>query len=441
MTLKSNPARYVLMAVEVAVFLTLVTWVSKSYVAKLFLDPPNLENLQRAVRVDPSDADLQLRLARTYQYEPAAADPDKASEHLLRALQLDPYDPQAWLELGGALEFQGKTTEAENCLRRADSLAPNLPVYQWAIGNFFLLHGNTREAFQHFRVVLKGTKEYNEMLYDTAWKASGDARTILEQLIPDSPGPEFDYLAYLIRHQRLPALHDLWQRIMLSPEPFPPAWASGYIDQLIASGRPEEADQVWTDLITKGLIKAPERGAEHNLLINGNFEEEVLNMGFGWRILPVEGVYAGVDPTTYHSPGHSLSVEFPGNQNVGYAHVLESVLVEPNRTYQLQGFMKTEGITTDSGPRLQVRDYYSPAALDKASEGLTGSSVGWVPVTLEFTTGPKTRLIVVSLTRFPSQKINNMIKGKVWIDDLVLSGVSAPTRREKPKATVRGVWP
>lgn len=441
MTLKSKPAKYALMAIEAAVFLTLVTWVSKSYLAKLFSDPPKVENLQRAARLDTGDADLQLRLARIYQYEPASADPDKASEHLLRALQLDPYDPQAWLELGGALEFQGKTAEAENCLRRADSLAPNLPAYQWAIGNFFLLHGNIPEAFQHFRVVLKGTKEYNEMLYDTAWKASGDAGTILEQLIPDSPGPEFDYLAYLLRHQRLPALHDLWQRIMLSPEPFPPVWASAYIDQLIALGRPEDADQVWTDLINKGLIKAPDRGAEHNLLINGNFEEEFLNMGFGWRILPFEGVYAGIDQTTYHSPGHSLSVEFPGNQNLAYAHVLEWVEVEPNHTYQLKGFMKTEGITTDSGPRLQVHDYYSLAALDKASEGLTGTSVGWVPVTLEFATGPKTRLIVVSLSRFPSQKIDNMIKGKVWIDDLVLTSVAAETPREKPKASERGVWP
>src|SRR2546425_2041038 len=49
-----------------------------------------------------------------------------------------------------------------------------------------------------------------------------------------------------------------------------------------------------------------------------------------------EGVYAGIDPTIYHSPGHSILVEFSGNQNVSYAHVMEFVPIEPNRSYQLQ---------------------------------------------------------------------------------------------------------
>jgi tetratricopeptide (TPR) repeat protein len=442
MTLSSKPGKYVLMAIEIAVFLGLVIWVSKAYVASVVSNQSKLESLRRAAQFDPGNADLQLKLARIYQYEPAAIDSDKASEHLRRALQLDPYDPQVWLELGTALDFQGKTTEAEACLRRADWLAPNLPIYQWSIGNYFLLHGNVPEAFQHFRVVLKSSENYNDTIFDIAWKASGNARTILEQLIPDSPVPEFSYLNYLISHQHLDATYDLWRRIVQSPEPFPPASASRYIDQLIASRHPEDAYQVWTDLITKGLIKAPERGGEQNLLINGNFEEEILNLGFGWRILPLEGVYAGIDPTIYHSPGHSILVEFSGNQNVSYAHVLEFVPIEPKRSYQLQGFMKTEEITTDSGPRLQVHDYYHPEALNKFSEGLMGSSVGWVPLTLEFTTGPKTQLIVVSLSRPPSQKLDNLIKGKVWIDDLVLTRVSATTPRVRPKpSTEPGVWP
>src|SRR5208337_3881603 len=100
----------------------------------------------------------------------------------------------------------------------------------------------------------------------------------------------------------------------------------------------------------------------------------MLNFGFAWRIVPMEGVYAGLDTSNYHSPSHALLVQFSGNQNVFYGHVLQYRMVSPGQAYRLHAFMKTEGITTDSGPRLQVYDAYSFAALDKSTEDLTGTS-------------------------------------------------------------------
>jgi hypothetical protein len=85
--------------------------------------------------------------------------------------------------------------------------------------------------------------------------------------------------------------------------------------------------------------------------------------------------------------------------------------------------MKTEGITTDSGPRLEVCDAYNAAALDKFTDDLTGSSDGWSSLLLDFATGPKTELIVVRLSRLPSKKLDNLIAGKVWLDDVRLTPV------------------
>jgi hypothetical protein len=161
--------------------------------------------------------------------------------------------------------------------------------------------------------------------------------------------------------------------------------------------------------------------------MNGAFEERVLNMGFDWRILPLEGVYAGLDQTTFHSASHSLFVQFPGKQNLTYRHVLQYVKVEPGRSYRLRGFMKSEGITTDCGPLLEVRDPYDTRALDAFTESLQGNSMGWIPVSVDFTTGPKTELIAVTVTRLPSRKLDNLIAGKVWVDDLSLTAVSTDT--------------
>ena len=119
-----------------------IVWIARTYLAERVGWKVSLRNFQLATRLDPENSEYQLRLGRLYQYDPAEMDPDQAMTHLARAAELSPYDPQAWLDLGAAFEFQANTAQAEACLRRADFLAPDLPPIQWAIGNFFLLHGN-----------------------------------------------------------------------------------------------------------------------------------------------------------------------------------------------------------------------------------------------------------------------------------------------------------
>jgi hypothetical protein len=83
--------------------------------------------------------------------------------------------------------------------------------------------------------------------------------------------------------------------------------------------------------------------------------------------------------------------------------------------------MRTAKITTDSGPRLEVRDPYDPSALDKLSDDLEGTHFGWTTLALDFTTGPKTEVIVVAIRRLPSGKLDNLIAGEVWVDDVSLT--------------------
>jgi tetratricopeptide (TPR) repeat protein len=421
--IKTKLARLLLVCVEAAVLLVLIGWVGKAYVADALARRPTVGNLERAVKLDPSNADYHMRLAGLYEYSPVDFQLEKAEEHFRRATHLDPYDPETWLELAAAMEFQVRLGEAGDCLRRVDLLAPNLPGYQWPVANFYLLQGNTDEAFRHFRVVLAGTAQYNSNVFSLAWKATDDAGKILQQLIPARVATEFAYLNFLVSQHHLDQADAVWKRILAGQEEFPPDSTSPYIDNLIGARRPEEAYQVWTDLQKKGLIRYSSTPSETNLMSNGDFEDEMLNFGFAWRIVPMEGVYAGLDTSNYHSPSHALLVQFSGNQNLFYGHVLQYRKVSPGQAYRLQAFMKTEGITTDSGPRLQVYDAYSFAALDKSTEDLTGSTGGWTPLLLDFTTGPKTQLIVVRLIRLPSKKLDNLISGKVWLDDVQLTPV------------------
>jgi hypothetical protein len=421
--IKTKPARALLVSVEAAMFLVLTGWVGKAYVADVLASRPTADNLERAVKLDPSNADYHTRLGRLYEYSPVDLQLEKAEEHFRRATHLDSYDPQTWLELAVAMEFQARIEEAGACLRRVHLLAPNLPAYQWPIANFYLLQGSVDEAFRHFRVVLAGTSQYDSNVFGLAWKATDDGGKILQELIPERVTTEFSYLNFLVSGRRLNEAQAVWKRIVAGREAFSPGQSSPYIDNLVAAQRADEAYQVWTDLQKKGLIRYASLPSEKNLISNGEFEDELLNMGFDWRIVPVEGVYAGPDTSTYHSPSRALLVQFPGKQNLQYQHVYQYVKVSPGQSYRLQAFMKTEDITTDSGPRLQVYDAYNAAALNKLTDDLTGTSDGWTSLLLDFATGPKTELIVVRLVRLPSKKFDNLISGKVWLDDVQLTPV------------------
>jgi len=419
--IRAKAVKWLLIVAEIAVLAALLVWVGRGCVADMLARKPTAGNLERAVKLDPGNADFQMRLGSLYEYSPVDMQVGKAEEDFRRATHLDPYDPQTWLDLAAALQFQGRSDEAEVCRRRVDLLAPRIPAYQWPLANFYLLQGNTEEALRHFKLVLAGTSQYDTNVFTLAWKATDDAGKILQELIPERAKTEFNYLNFLLSQHRLDDAEPVWKRILDGGEEFSPKDASPYIDTLIAGHKPEEAYQVWTDLQQRGLIRSSSTLSGSNLIFDGDFEDEFLNFGFAWRIVPVEGVYAGVDSSTYHSPSHSLMVQFSGKDNLQFEHVYQYVKVASGQAYHLQALMKTEGITTDSGPRLEVYDAYNPTVLDKLTDDLTSTTDAWTTLLLDFVTGPKTQILVVRLKRLPSQKIDNLIAGRVWLDDVRLA--------------------
>jgi hypothetical protein len=69
--------------------------------------------------------------------------------------------------------------------------------------------------------------------------------------------------------------------------------------------------------------------------------------------------------------------------------------------------------------RFEILDPKHPQDLDV----LTQNETGTLPWTLEqanFVTGPQTRLILIRVVRRLSQRLDNKIRGTVWIDDVSL---------------------
>jgi tetratricopeptide (TPR) repeat protein len=423
-----NPrSRLAILIAETAAFALASAWTAKSYIAeRLAGEGATPDRIEEAARLDPSNAVYQLDLGRFYQYVPGEIQPDRAVSHLRHAVELNAHDPETWLDLGAALELQGQVRDAESCFHHANDLAPRLPQVQWAIANFLLLHADVDQAFAHFQVVLAGTPRYNQAIFDIAWKASGNAAQILDEVIPRELTAELAYLHYLVPLNRLTEAQAVWKRIVSAPDKFPPFESSDFIDHLIANNLPEEAFGVWTDLRKKGWMDADLPSQGDNLIVNGSFEAGIENMGFGWRAEPTNDSRIWRDSAEFHSPGFSLAVEFLGQENPYFFNVFQYVLVAPGKSYELDAYLKTKGITTDSGPRLEVRDAYNTLALYKQTDDLKEDSMGWTHQSLAFTTGPKTRLLRVGLARVPSEKLDNQISGRVWLDDVRLVPAAKP---------------
>lgn len=149
--------------------------------------------------------------------------------------------------------------------------------------------------------------------------------------------------------------------------------------------------------------------------------------GFGWRQHRIAGATFDFDTTTYQSGARSLQIRFDGTANRDFQHLVQYVPVRPRNRYRFTAFLRTEGISTDSGIRFRIFDPKRRAALDILTPGLVGSEP-WVLQEAEIATGSETRLLAIALRRLPSRKFDNKLRGTAWLDDVSLTAVSTPAR-------------
>ena len=149
----------------------------------------------------------------------------------------------------------------------------------------------------------------------------------------------------------------------------------------------------------------------------------MVNGGFGWRFTNMSK--APTCPSIQRLSTAALgpcSCILTENTISEFAHVVQYVMVEPDTRYRFVAYARSEGITTDSGPRITVYDAYDRTALAVATEGVIATT-SWQEQNLEFRTGPRTKLLVVQVTRPTSRKLDNQIAGSLWLDDLSLTAI------------------
>ena len=83
-------------------------------------------------------------------------------------------------------------------------------------------------------------------------------------------------------------------------------------------------------------------------------------------------------------------------------------------------WVRTNGITTNECPRLEILDPELPSRLDLRTEPFCGSR-DWTPITQHVTVPASTQLLAIRVVRMASDKFDNKIGGIFWLDSVKLA--------------------
>jgi hypothetical protein len=402
---------------------------SRNALADYWEQSDNPADWFRAAQLEPDNADYWYRLGRYRQFDFAAADLSQAISYYRRAVALNPHSAGYWMDLASAYEATGQNEQALAAFERAKASHPISADVAWRYGNFLLRAGNVPEAFVEIRHAVETNPKLLSLAVTTAWQATQDIQRVLSGIIPTTSGACLDAVdALAADHEAAPALV-VWNRMIALGQPFELRRALPLVEELVLQDQEKEAWQVWRQALTGSGNKAPDAETGERIT-DGGFESDPPQGGFGWHLDPMEGADYAVDDATRHSGGRALRVRFDGSANFDFRQVWQLVFVEPNRQYRFSAYVRVQGISTESGLRFFIRSPRPSGFTEIETTNLLGTQP-WSLQQVDFTTGPQTRLLEIVLRREPSRKLDNKLRGTVWVDDVSLVPLGA-SREQLP---------
>jgi len=376
-----------------------------------------VSDIQKGLALDPGNPVLHSRLSVLYGDSLEPSNLSAAVQEARRATALNPNKSEYWLSLASACESVRDNSCADQAVERALNLSPKVPQVWWDAGNLYVRTDQPQSALPCFHRLLELSPDYAEPTFDLTLHAYGDPKMILEKVVGDEKDPrlELAFADFISANNEFDAAHQAWTRIASGGSPFAFAAAQPYIERLLDKGQYQEARAIWLNLEGRGVIAKPADSDQGNLVYNGGFEQPPLDAGFDWRSPASSYVSVDFADASPYEGAHCLRVDFPVGQNDDFQPVYQFVPVVPDQAYTLNAYVSSRDITSDSGPRLRVTDPDCPTCLDAATDTTVGST-DWHNVTLNFTAGPQTQAVRVSVWRPRSRVFPMEISGTFWLD-------------------------
>lgn len=369
------------------------------------------EHLELAARLEPGNAQYPELLGR--QLLRRDGDIQGALRQYRRAASLNPHDSAHWLAIADTEQLLTNVTGQRNALERAIAVDPATPHVAWSAGNFFLAQGDNDAALREFKVVLENDPNTAARVFALSTHVA-DVTEIIHKALPPHPDSYLSFLNFLVAEKNTAGAAKVWEALAQLAKPFEPGVALTYVDYLIAQHEVAGARLAWRQCAEWCGLSAY-LPSNDNLIVNANFDSEILNRGFDWHYRRQDNVEVSLDTVELHQGHRPLSIAFDGPA-VSDAGIAQLIAVEPETTYEFSAYYKAASMDGAGGPRLDIQDAYTGTDYF-SSDDLRNTDV-WHAVNGEFTTGADAQLLVLHLVRVPA---GSPIRGRLWIGDFRLS--------------------
>jgi len=385
-----------------------------NFLAAHFSEAPTLISLQRAVRLQPLNAEYQYRLGRYFSL--VELSPSQAEAPFRAAVALNPYQARYWMALAGAYQLLGDDQKQGTSLERALAAEPTTPEVAWEAANFYIVRGDTSATLKNLRVVMANDPYLPGNAIKLCWRIQPDIDFLLREVVPPLTNVNSAFLDFLISNKETSAAAKVWDRLVVLNRPIERRFVFKYVQYLVARQEPDQARRVWQKAATLSNLAAYQPSSE-NLVVNGDFSQEILNAGFDWIYRKSPDVSLTLDPTQFHTGHGSLHLQID-SRGIEDAGIRQLIAVDPDTSYQFSGYYKAEAMEGVGGLHFAIQDLYTEKTYF-TSEDFTDVDF-WKQATGSFTTDDNTKLVVLRIQRTPA---GSSIKGRVWVDGLRLSPV------------------
>ena len=373
-----------------------------------------IPGLERAVKLDPQNAELHIRLGHAYANR-VPADAKRASEQYGDAVRLRPTDAYPRLLQALLLDKQGDRPAARAAIAEAVQLDPHNVSIRWEAALLALGWGERVTGLDHFKYVLGVDPAQRDAAFQLA-------RTLLRPgedpatLLPTDVDGLTNVMMAALRQRDMTLAGIAWrQRIQLEPT-LPDDMVKHYVAVTLEQGAGTLARAAWLSFVTDG---SP--ASESSAVWNGGFEtERLLGWGLDWRVQKTWGVDVALDRFVAAAGSRSLRLTFNSFPTLDFDGVTQLVAVEPGRDYRLRALARAVDFTTRSGLKLQVVVPGIAEQLLGETATISGTTKDWVKLETNVTIPPNTTLVRLKVRREPASEPEGNLAGKVWLDEVSL---------------------
>ncbi|MGC9293581.1 MAG: tetratricopeptide repeat protein [Acidobacteriaceae bacterium] len=372
-------------ACAVAGFALAITWTLRIGLADIYYQQYTLVSIEKAARLTPSRADYPEQIAWFLR----DTEEQRAVQALERAVALNPYDANAWIQLGLIDEANDRLPEASRCLHHAASIDHTfLPA--WSLANFYFRQNNPDQFWLWVHQASRIVPEDASPLFRLCWHYTEDGAMIERQLDLGRPDMQAQYINFLVSDNRATAVGSVALRLAAADRGQDTPLLLNACDWLLAQHQETAALGLWDRLADQQRIPfhAVHPG-NRPTVTNANFVHSPSSIGFDWHLPTVPGVNASQE-----NGAGGLKLEFSSDQPESVEVLSQVLAVQPNIAYNFTFDYSTSGIAPGSGLTWRVVNIATGSVL--ASTGSLSANNGAVGH-LDFSAPADTRFVRLSL--------------------------------------------